>query len=101
VAAKGVCSTDGNSEISPVMERCANQAISGANADYNSNNFVFGSVQGKFQVFCNFAGTADPSSVASTVATIVSNLKDNEGDQICILPFWYTFIFIFMVSSTC
>jgi hypothetical protein len=51
----------------------------GLSSDSSSGKFVFGTVSGNFQVFCNFSGQSDPSSVASTVASIVSNLKEGGG----------------------
>jgi hypothetical protein len=47
--------------------------------DSSASNFVFGTVSGNFQVFCNFSSQSDLSSVASTVASIVSNLKETGG----------------------
>jgi hypothetical protein len=43
--------SDGNSE------KC--QSGVGTFADNNLSNFVFGSVSGKFQVFCNFLGNSN------------------------------------------
>jgi hypothetical protein len=61
------------------------QANMGVSLDSSSSNFVFGTVSGNFQVFCNFSGQFDPSSVASTIASIVSNLKESGGiDLVCL-----------------
>jgi hypothetical protein len=49
------------------------------NSDSSSGKFVFGSVSSNFQVFCNFLGQYDPSSMASTIASIFSNLKEDGG----------------------
>ena len=51
----------------------------GSSSDSSRSNFVFGSVSGNFQVFCNFLDQFDPTFVASTVASIVSNLKKIGG----------------------
>jgi hypothetical protein len=51
----------------------------GVTSNSSSNSFVFGTVSSNFQVFCNFSGQSDPLSVASTVASIVSNLKESGG----------------------
>lgn len=53
---------------------------SSGNPENSAGKFVFGSMSGNFQVFCNFSGQSDPSSVASTVASIVNNLKDGDRE---------------------
>jgi hypothetical protein len=81
VAKKGVCSADGNSEIPPVTELCANQAISGANANYNSKitkviksvYFPFGILLFLFLWFPQFANnlSCTAGSDGGTAAKVV------------------------------
>jgi hypothetical protein len=63
-------------------------------SDSSTSNFVFGTVSGNFQVFYNFSGQSDLSSVALTMASIVSNLKETGGK--CILFLYHSLCILYL-----
>jgi hypothetical protein len=68
-------------------------------SDNSSSNFMFGSVSGNFQVFCNFSGQSDPSSVTSIGASIVNNLKEGGNNHLVFVCVHFLFV-VFCVYAT-